>query len=290
VEGVRVLIKKYLELVKFEHTIFALPFAYLGAILADKNVPSFRFWFWITLAMVGARTAGMSLNRFIDRFQDAKNPRTANRALPKGIIRVSHVWFLAIGSILLLLLSSYKLNLLCLMLSPVAIGLLFLYSYMKRWTAFTHLGLGLVLACAPVGGWIAVKGHFNLAPLILAGAVLFWVAGFDIIYACQDIDYDRKEGLRSIPAALGIGRALWVSRAFHLLTFSLLLIPGFLLGLGKFYWFGLFLVAGLLIYEHSIVSGKDLSRVNESFFVVNGCISMILFLTSLLEVIYCVEF
>ena len=198
---------------------------------------------------------------------------------------VSHVWFLAIGSILLLLLSSYKLNLLCLMLSPVAIGLLFLYSYLKRWTVFTHLGLGLVLACAPVGGWIAVKGHFNLAPLILAGAVLFWVAGFDIIYACQDIDFDRKEGLRSIPAALGIGKALWVSRIFHILTFSLLLILGFLLGLGKFYWLGLFLVAGLLIYEHSIVSGKNLSRVNESFFVVNGCISMILFLTSLLEVI-----
>ena len=165
-EGERVLIKKYLELVKFEHTIFALPFAYLGAILADKSVPSFRSWLWITLAMVGARTAGMSLNRLIDRFQDAKNPRTANRALPKGIIKAGQVWFLVAGSIFLLLISSYKLNMLCFLLSPAAIGLLFLYSYLKRWTVFTHLGLGLVLACAPVGGWIAVKGNLNLAPLI----------------------------------------------------------------------------------------------------------------------------
>ncbi|MFH1097550.1 MAG: UbiA-like polyprenyltransferase [Candidatus Desantisbacteria bacterium] len=267
----------FVELVKFEHTIFALPFAYLGAILACEGIPSLYYWIWITLAMVGARTAGMALNRLIDRYIDAKNPRTQNRALPKGLIPLWQAWLLVCGSFILLLFSAYKLNLLCLILSPFAVALLVIYSWLKRWTWLSHLGLGLVLACAPIGGWMAIQERLDIVPLLLGLGVLFWVAGFDIIYGTQDVDFDRQAGLYSIPQSFGITNALLISRFFHIFTVVALLMIGVLDNLGLYYWFGVITTTILLIYEHRLVSPTDLSRVNQAFFTINGWISVGLF-------------
>ncbi|MFH0775068.1 MAG: UbiA-like polyprenyltransferase [bacterium] len=276
-------IKLFLGLIKFEHTIFALPFAYLGGVLAYQGIFPIHYWIWITLAMAGARTAGMALNRLIDRQIDARNPRTANRALPKGLIPVWQVWLLVFASLFLLLFSAYKLNTLCLVLSPVVVIMLVSYSYLKRFTYLTHLGIGLVLACAPIGGWIAIKGNIAVLPIVLGMGVCFWTAGFDIIYATQDLGFDQKEGIHSIPASFGIRNALRISRLFHLITIVSFAFTGILGKMGLFYWAGILAIIPLLIYEHSLISETDLSKVNTAFFSVNSLVSIILFISVIVD-------
>ena len=276
-------IKLFLELVKFEHTIFALPFAYLGGVLAYQGIFHLHYWVWITLTMAGARTAGMALNRLIDREIDAKNPRTANRALPKGLISIWQVNLLVFASLFLLFFSAYKLNSLCLILSPVVVILLVSYSYLKRFTCLTHLGIGLVLACAPIGGWIAIKGSITVLPIVLWAGVCFWTAGFDIIYATQDLGFDQKEGIHSIPASFGLKNALVISRPFHLITIISFILTGILGKMGLFYWVGILAIIPLLIYEHSLISENDLSKVNTAFFSVNSLVSLILFISNVVD-------
>ncbi len=276
---------QFVELVKFEHTIFALPFAYLGAVLACEMIPLFYYWIWITLAMVGARTAGMALNRLIDRHIDANDPRTQNRALPKRLIPLWQVWLLSIASFILLLFSAYKLNPLCLILSPLAVVLLVGYSWLKRWTWLSHLGLGAVLACAPIGGWLAISEKFDIIPILLGLGVLFWAAGFDLIYATQDVNFDRQNKLYSIPQSFGIKNALIISRCFHVLTIVALITIGYMASLGLYYWLGVIITTILLVYEHRLVSPTDLSRVNQAFFCVNGWISIGLFGFTMIDIV-----
>ena len=273
----------YLEFVKFEHTLFALPFAYLGAILAKEGIPSAQQWLWITLAMVGARTAGMGLNRIIDRKLDALNPRTRNRPLQTEQMSLAEAKRLVGGALVLFIVASVRLNPVCLMLLPFAACLLFAYSYAKRFSIATHFVLGSVLACAPIGGWVAVRGRLDLLPLLLGLSVLLWVAGFDIIYSCQDYDVDRREGVHSLPVALGIGPALAVSRRLHLGCAALLAAVGFLSHLGVLFWAGFASAVVFLLWEHRLVRPEDLSRVNQAFFVMNGWVSVVLFASVLLE-------
>ncbi len=268
----------FLSLVKFEHTIFALPFAYLGGILAYRGIFLLHTFVFLTLAMIGARTAGMALNRLLDRKIDAKNPRTANRVLPKGLISIWQVWLLVFTSLTLFFFSAYKLNGLCLILSPIALILLVSYSYLKRLTCLTHFGIGLVLACAPIGGWIAIKGSVAILPIVLGVGVCFWVAGFDIIYATQDLEFDQKEGIHSIPVSFGIKNTLVISRISHLIAIISFILTGILGKMGLFYWAGILGISILLIYEHSLISETDLSKANKAFSV-NSLISIILFIS-----------
>jgi len=270
-----------MEMVKFEHTLFALPFAYTGAFLAGGGHLSFWKFIWITMAMITARTAGMSLNRLIDKDLDALNPRTASRALPKGLIPTKTVWGLVAVSLAVFLFSTAMLNKLSLFLSPLAILVLFAYSYLKRYTWLCHLGLGLVLACAPVGGWIAVAGRLGLVPVTLGAAVIFWLAGFDILYACLDVEFDRQFGLFSVPQHFGVTRALWFSAVCHILTFGFLALTGVLAGLSWPYDVGLLLVGILLVYEHAVVSPDDLTRMNQAFFQANAIISFLILASTL---------
>ncbi len=278
-------IKILIDLVKFEHTLFALPFAYLGMLLGANKVPSFYYWFWVTMAMVGARTAAMGLNRLIDRKIDAKNPRTRERHLPKGLISVYTVGWLVVFSLLLLEYAAYKLNWLCVILSPLVVFLLCFYSYTKRFTWMSHFVLGLVEAAAPIGGWIAVTGSLSPAPIYIGISLIFWLAGFDIIYACQDYEFDKKEGLFSIPARFGLEKALHISSFLHILTLIFMVAAGITLRVGIWYWIGITANAVLLIYEHSIIKPRDLTRLNMAFFNINGYISIVMFLCVLMEVL-----
>lgn len=268
-------------MIRFEHTVFALPFAYTGAFLAGRGRVPLEKFFWITLAMVAARTAGMSLNRLIDRELDAVNPRTANRHLPRGILQPGTVWLIVLVSLALFLLASARLNTLCLALSPAALLLLLTYSYLKRFTWLCHLGLGMVLACAPVGGWMAVAGRLDPTPVALGLAVVFWLAGFDVLYGCLDYEFDRQFGLFSIPRRFGLTRALWISAFFHVLTFAFLALTGILGSLGWPFDVGLLLVALLLIYQHAVVSPHDFSRMNQAFFHANAVISLLVFASTM---------
>ncbi len=279
----------FMEMIKFEHTIFALPFAYLGALLVGKSIPSGQDILWITLAMVGARTAAMALNRIIDRRIDAKNPRTANRALPRGLLSVWEVWIYVALSFVLLLFSANQLSALAFRLFPVAVAVLVLYSYTKRFTWTCHLFLGLALGLAPLGAWIAISGRFELAPLLLCAGVLFWVAGFDIIYACDDYHFDRSEGIYSIPARFGIKKALAISSVFHVVAPLLFLAVGVLLDLGVFYLIGLTVSVGLLMYQHSLVRPDDLSRAGVAFFNLNGALSVLMFVFTVLDIFFPVK-
>lgn len=278
--------KTFLEMIKFEHTIFALPFAYLGAFLASGGVPTGHDLLWITLAMVGARTAAMSLNRLIDRHIDAKNPRTANRALPRGLLSVGEVWVYTILSFIVLFVAAVQLNWLCVQLMPVAVFVLVIYSYTKRWTWACHLVLGVALGLAPLGSWVAVTGKIEFPGVLLGLAVAFWVAGFDIIYACQDYDFDRAEGIHSIPARFGIPAALVISAALHVAAPVLLAAVGFYLKLGVFYLLGVIIAAGLLFYEHKLVKPDDLSKIGVAFLNMNGYLSTVMFLFTLLDVLF----
>ncbi|MEW6001176.1 MAG: UbiA-like polyprenyltransferase [Nitrospirota bacterium] len=273
----------YLRMIRFSHSIFALPFAFTGAIIAAHGIPSLRQIFWITVAMVGARSGAMTLNRIIDREIDKANPRTANREIPEGVINVGEAGFFTGISFALLILAAYMLNPLCLKLSPLALMILFLYSYTKRFTWVSHFVLGLALSGAPLGAWIAVRGTFDPEIIPMVVAVVFWLAGFDTLYALQDIEFDRSYGLYSIPTRFGIRKALLFARISHLITFLMLTSLGILFRLGLFYWIGLIIVGGLFIYEHSLVKEDDLSRLDMAFFNMNGYISMTVFIFTLLD-------
>lgn len=267
-------------MIKIEHTLFALPFAFLGAVLAANGLPSAWQFLWIIVAMVGARSAAMAFNRIADRNFDAKNPRTASRAIPAGLLSVGFVWAFTIASAALFLLAAAMLNRMTLLLSPVALACVLLYSLTKRWTRFSHLVLGACLSIAPTGAWIAVRGEIGSAvPLLLSLVVLLWTAGFDVLYACQDYDFDRREGLKSIPARFGINRALWIARALHAGAFLALVWLFVITQLGPVAFAGVIATGALLVYQHRLVRADDLGRLNAAFFTTNAFVSVILLVT-----------
>jgi 4-hydroxybenzoate polyprenyltransferase len=267
-------------MIKIEHTLFALPFAFLGAVLAAGGLPTLRQLFWITVAMVGARSAAMAFNRIADRNIDARNPRTASRAIPAGLLSTRFVWAFTIVASILFLLAAAMLNTLTLVLAPIALGSVLLYSFTKRFTQFSHIVLGWCLAIAPTGAWIAVKGQFGSpVPFLLSLVVLLWTAGFDVLYACQDYEFDRREGLRSIPARLGVASALWVSRGLHAGAFLSLIALYLISGLGPLALAGVIFTGALLVYQHFLVRADDLSRLNAAFFTTNAFVSVILLIT-----------
>lgn len=273
-------LKTTLAMIKFEHTLFALPFAFLGAILAANGLPTWWQILWITVAMFGARSAAMTFNRIVDRDIDAKNPRTANRELPSGKLSVGFAWVFLYVSIGIFLLASYSLNWLTFALSPVALIFVLGYSYAKRFTAFAHLILGIALAISPSAAWIAVRGTLNdEIPILLSVLVLMWTAGFDVLYACQDFEFDRKAGLRSIPARFGIKSSLWIARVFHFQAFVVLVLLYFVTGLGWLSLGGVIAVGALLVYQHTLVKPNDLSKMNAAFFTTNAFVSVILLAT-----------
>jgi 4-hydroxybenzoate polyprenyltransferase len=273
-------IRTFLEMIRFEHTIFALPFAYLGMMLAAHGWPAWDQFLWITVAMASARTLAMTVNRIADRDFDARNPRTTNRAIPAGKLSVRAARIAAIIAGLLLVVAAWQLNPLCLALLPFAALLLVGYHYTKRFTFLSHWILGLTDGAAAMGAWIAVRPTLaNPIPWLLWLAVTVWIAGFDLIYACQDTDFDRREGLQSVPARFGNAVALLWARINHTLTVILLLAVGLLAGLSWPFWLGLAIIAGLLAYEHSLVHPDDLSRVDLAFFNVNGYVSVIAFVS-----------
>jgi 4-hydroxybenzoate polyprenyltransferase len=268
-----------LEMIKVEHSVFALPFALTGAMLAVQGWPSWRQVFWIVVAMVGARSAAMTFNRIADREFDARNPRTEKRALPAGHLTLRFAVAFTVASSALLVLAAWELNPLAFKLSPAALALLLLYSYTKRFTLLSHIVLGMCLGLSPVAAWIALRGDVSWAAIILGAAVTLWVAGFDIIYACQDVAFDRAAGLHSVPKRFGIAVALYASAALHVMMLALLVIVARMSGLGWIAMAGLVAVAVLLAYEHLLVKPSDLSRVNAAFFTINGYISVLFFLT-----------
>ncbi|MGC8667157.1 MAG: UbiA-like polyprenyltransferase [Chthonomonadales bacterium] len=269
-----------LEMIKVEHTVFAMPFAIIGALLAARSlphgVPPGRVTWWIVVAMVAARSAAMAFNRLADAELDAANPRTAQRAIPAGLLTTTQVGLFTIASIALFEYAAYRLNPLCFTLSPVALVIILGYSYTKRYTALSHVILGLADGISPVGAWLAVTGRFDVPPLLLAGVVTLWIGGFDIIYALQDLEFDRKAGLHSIPKQLGPEAALRLSRMMHGVMLLLLVAVGQLCGLHQPYYLGVMVVGALIAYEHSLVQPNDLSRINLAFFVMNGWVSIAL--------------
>ncbi|HEX3353400.1 MAG TPA: UbiA-like polyprenyltransferase [Terriglobales bacterium] len=267
-----------LEMIKWEHSIFALPFALCGAMLAANGLPAAQQLFWIVVAMVAARSAAMAFNRLADASIDAANPRTRTRALPAGTLTPAFVTSFVIISCGVFVLAASRLNHLAFMLSPVALAVVLLYSYTKRFTRWSHLFLGLALGIAPSAAWIGVRGSFDPRILLLTAAVTFWVGGFDVLYACQDYEFDQQAGLHSIPRYFGIARSLWIARWFHIVMLVLLIWLVFAFGLGKLALAGVIVVALLLGYEHSLVSATNLSRLNAAFFTMNGVISVVFFL------------
>ena len=267
-------------MIKFEHTLFALPFAFLGAVLAAEGLPTWWQILWITVAMAGARSAAMTFNRIADKEIDAANPRTANRELPTGKLSVRFAWVFLFVSIAIFETAAYMLNWLTFALSPIALISVMGYSYAKRFTAFAHLLLGWALAISPTAAWIAVRGTIDSEiPLLLSLLVLMWTAGFDVMYACQDYEFDRKTGLRSIPARFGIRNSLWIARLFHFQAFIVLLLLYVVTGLGWLALLGVLAVGALLVYQHTLVRPTDLSRMNAAFFTTNAFVSVILFVT-----------
>jgi 4-hydroxybenzoate polyprenyltransferase len=266
-----------LEMIKWEHSIFALPFALCGVMLAANGHPTIHQLAWIVIAMVAARSAAMAFNRLADTSIDAANPRTMTRALPTGALSSRFVATFVLVSCAVFVLSARQLNRLAFALSPVALVVLLLYSYTKRFTRWSHLVLGFALGIAPAAAWIAVRGSFDPRILLLTAAVTLWVGGFDVLYSCQDYEFDRQAGLHSIPRFWGIGKSLWIARVFHVLMLLLLIIFVAAFGLGKIAIAGVVVVALLLAYEHSLVSARDLSRLNAAFFTMNGVISVVFF-------------
>jgi len=266
-----------LEMIKWEHSVFALPFALTGAMLAAQGWPPGRVLLWIVVCMISARSAAMAFNRLVDARLDAENPRTAMRALPAGLLSQGFVAGFVVISSGVFFLGAAMLNQLTLRLAPLALAVVLAYSYMKRMTRWSHLVLGLALGIAPSAAWIAVRGSLDWRIAVLSAAVLLWVAGFDVLYACQDYEHDRKVGLNSVPQAFGMGRAFWIARGMHLAMLLLLLWLVRLFALGVIAYVGVGVVAALLGYEHSIVSPKDLRRMNAAFFTLNGVISVAFF-------------
>lgn len=277
-----------LQMIKFSHTIFAFPFALMGVVLASlvsQELPGLSQVFWICMAMIGARSGAMGLNRIIDARIDAANPRTVNREIPAGKVSMREAVLFVAAALALLLFASWMLNPLCLYLSPVAILFLVLYSYCKRFTSLAHIVLGICLAAAPLGAWIALRGDVGWPAVILAFAVLFWVAGFDIFYALQDVDFDKEQGLHSIPAKLGVENSIQLVRVFHVIMVGLLLLLLLVDGLGGIYLLGVIVVSLLLIYEHLLVRADDLSRLDAAFFNMNGYISVTIFAFTLIDAV-----
>ena len=276
-------IRTVLEMIKFEHSVFALPFALVGALLAERvgraGWPAARTlaWqlAWIVVAMVGARSAAMTMNRIADVRYDAANPRTANRALPKGLLSLRFAWVFTLTSAAVLVIAAWQLNRLALELSPVALAVLFLYSYTKRFTAWSHIVLGFCLGISPAAAWIAVRGSLDARMLILCAAVTLWVGGFDVLYACQDVEFDKQAGLYSIPKRFGVAGALAIARVMHVLMILLLGWLAWSFALAWPAWAGIVVVAALLAYEHSLVKPNDLSKINAAFFTINGYISLL---------------
>jgi 4-hydroxybenzoate polyprenyltransferase len=268
-------VRHVLDAIKFEHTVFALPFAFIAMLLAAGGWPGWWIVGWVTAAMVGARTCAMAANRVIDRMIDARNPRTAGRHLPRGLLRVVDLRALAIAGAGLMFVAAWMLNPLCLALAPLALVFLVGYSYTKRFTWTSHWILGFTDGIAAAGGWLAVRGHFDAPPLVLWFALTVWIAGFDLIYACQDVDFDRAHGLHSVPARFGVPTALALARVNHVLTAAALAALGVIAGLGSLYWLGWIAVVALFVYEHSLVSPRDLSRLDMAFFNVNGYIAVL---------------
>jgi 4-hydroxybenzoate polyprenyltransferase len=266
-----------LEMIKWEHSIFALPFALCGAMLAANGLPAGQQLLWIVVAMVAARSAAMAFNRLADASIDAANPRTQTRALPAGILTPTFVATFIVVSCGVFVVAASRLNHLALELSPVALAVVLLYSYTKRFTRWSHLFLGLALGIAPSAAWIGVRGSFDPRILLLTAAVTFWVGGFDVLYACQDYEFDQQAGLHSVPRYFGIRRALWIARFFHVLMLILLMGVVVVFGLGKLAVVGVIVVTLLLAYEHSLVSPTNLSRLNAAFFTMNGVISVVFF-------------
>jgi len=275
-----------LEMIKWEHSIFALPFALCGAMLAAGGLPTVHQITWIVIAMVSARSAAMAFNRVADAAIDAANPRTRTRALPAGTLSASFVTTFVVASCAIFVLAASQLNRLALSLSPIALGVVLLYSYTKRFTRWSHLVLGFALGIAPAAAWIAVRGSLDSRILLLTAAVTFWVGGFDVLYACQDYEFDREANLHSVPRYFGIRGALAVARLFHLLMLLLLIALVLSFGLGKLALAGVIAVAVLLTYEHSLVSAADLSKLNAAFFTMNGVISVVFFAFVAADLLY----
>jgi len=267
-------LSKFLEMIKFEHTIFALPFAFVSLLIATRGHLTRSLVFWVICAMIGARTGAMGFNRVIDADIDRQNPRTRNRAIPAGHISRQFAVVISLTAFCLLIISAAMLNTACLIASPFVIAVLIGYSYTKRYTSFSHIVLGFAISGAPLGAWLAATGYVSLPAILLGIAVLCWIAGFDILYSLQDVEFDRKHNLHSIPAAFGISPALWIARFLHLLCVVFLASLIKTLNMGIFYIIGVILVAILLIYEHLLVTPRDLSRITTAFFTVNSLISM----------------
>jgi 4-hydroxybenzoate polyprenyltransferase len=276
-EGLRILntLRHVLDAIKFEHTVFALPFAYIAMMLAAGGWPGWRTVILVTLAMAGGRTCAMAANRVIDRVIDARNPRTAGRHLPRGLLKPWQLVVLAAAGAVVMVLAAWQLNPLCLALAPLALVFLVGYSYTKYFTWISHWVLGFTDGIAAGGGWIAVAGRFDAPAFVLWFAVTVWIGGFDLIYACQDVEFDKAHRLHSVPARFGVPAALKLARLNHFLTAAALAGLGFMAGLGPLYWVGWLAVVALFIYEHSLVSPRDLSRLDIAFFNVNGYIAVI---------------
>jgi len=279
-------ITNYLRLIKFSHSVFALPFAFTSALIAADGIPSAYQILWITVAMVSGRSGAMGMNRIIDRRIDALNPRTENREIPKGVVKTHEALIFTMIAFMLLVFAAYKLNPLCLKISPMFILVLLIYSYTKRFTWLCHIILGIALALAPLGAWIAVRGEFDFKILPLCFAVMFWVAGFDSLYGLQDIDFDKRHGIYSIPSIFGIKTSLWTARIFHLITIGLLLSLIPLFKLSSIYLLGVIIASGLLLYEHAMVKSTDLSKLNMAFFNMNGYISITVFVFTLFNYLF----
>ena len=268
-----------LDMIKFEHTVFALPFAFIGALLAGKGLPPVRQSTWIVVAMVGARSAAMTFNRIADLQYDRLNPRTSGRALPQGNLSVQFALVFTVVMSSIFIFAAWELNTICFYLSFPMLAILLLYSYTKRFTALSHIALGFAIGCAPLAAWLAIRGEFGWPPVLLSAAVMFWVAGFDLIYALQDVEFDRKAKLFSLPSKFGIAPALRLSTLFHVATVLLLIATAILTNLGWIAYAGIAIVSGILYWEHRLVTPQDLSRINVAFFNLNGYVSVLLLLT-----------
>ncbi len=273
-------IQVFLEMIKFQHTIFALPFAFVGAFLAADGVPPLRTCLWILLAMAGARTVAMGVNRIVDLGFDSENPRTKDRPLVTGVIKKKEAWIMVVAAAVVYFVASFNLTPLAFKLSPLILAILVFYSYTKRFTALCHLFLGLGIGIAPTAGWIAVKDSIGLVPILLSMGVMFWIAGFDVLYACQDAEFDSRRGLHSIPASVGVPRAFLISSLFHLVAFAAFMATGFAAGLNWAYFLGMAVTFVLLIIQRRVITPQDLSRMNIAFFRLNAAISIILFVST----------
>lgn len=278
-------IRIILELIKFKHTVFALPFGLISMLVACNGLPKLTTLCWILIALISARSTAMAFNRLVDKNIDTLNPRTKNWPLPKKMISTKEVWIFVFITAGIFIFSAYMLNKLAFLLSPIALCIIYFYSYTKYFTYFSHLLLGLALGLAPIGAWVAVRGEIAFSPLVLAFSVMLWVAGFDIIYSCQDFEFDKKYGLHSMVVRFGIPSALKISRIMHGLMILLLLYFGYLTNLGFIFIIGVIISAIMLIYEHSLVKPNDLSKINIAFFNINGLVSILLFLMTGLDIL-----